>query len=261
MKKEHQEDKKKKGSAKGGSSTDQPTTTDAAQQEREAAAGGTREQVLSDPSVFQDASNGPEEAKDHQVDTPVPEQEGSTEELLKTIEHTKAELEQLRDTYIRLLADFDNYKKRMSREKADLIQFGNESLLRDVLPIIDNIERLKTYCTSESDWEALTKGVDLIVQEIRKLLARYDVQLIDAVGKPFDPARHEVIKKIETTEITPNTVIEEFQKGYTFRGRLLRPSVVSVAVQPQRNGYEVPSPGNITGNQAEGDGGSEPIIN
>lgn len=150
----------------------------------------------------------------------------SPEQLVK-------ENEELQDKFVRLMADFDNYRKRASKEKGDVIQFGNEGLLRDILPIIDNIERLLTYSYREGSWKSFQEGIELLLAEINKTLAQYGVEPIEAMGKVFDPNIHQAMQRSETDEVEANTVVEVFQKGYLYRSRLLRPSLVVVAVPPK----------------------------
>jgi molecular chaperone GrpE len=143
------------------------------------------------------------------------------------------ENEELQDKFVRLMADFDNYRKRASKEKSDVIQFGNEGLLKDILPIIDNIERLLTYSYREGSWKSFQEGIELLLAEINKTLATYGVEPIEALGKAFDPNIHQAMQRSETDEVEANTVLEVYQKGYLYRGRLLRPSLVVVAVSPK----------------------------
>jgi molecular chaperone GrpE len=143
------------------------------------------------------------------------------------------ENEELQDKFVRLMADFDNYKKRASKEKSDVIQFGNEGLLKDILPIIDNIERLLTYSYGEGSWKSFQKGVELVLAESNKTLAKYGVEPIEALGRTFDPNLHQAMQRSETDEVEANTVVEVYEKGYLYRGRLLRPSLVVVAVAPK----------------------------
>ena len=143
------------------------------------------------------------------------------------------ENEELQDKFVRLMADFDNYRKRASKEKSDVIQFGNEGLLKDILPIIDNIERLLTYSYGEGSWKSFQEGIELVLAEIGKTLAKYGVEPIEALGKVFDPNIHQAMQRSETDEVEANTVVEVYEKGYLYRGRLLRPSLVVVAVAPK----------------------------
>jgi len=143
------------------------------------------------------------------------------------------ENEELQDKLVRLMADFDNYRKRASKEKSDVIQFGNEGLLKDILPVIDNVERLLTYSYREGSWKSFQEGVELLLAEINKTLAKYGVEPIEALGKVFDPNIHQAMQRSETDEVEANTVVEVYQKGYLYRSRLLRPSLVVVAVPPK----------------------------
>jgi molecular chaperone GrpE len=187
--------------------------------------------------------------------------EEKVEELLK-------ENEELNDKFVRLMADFDNFKKRASKEKSEIIQFGNEGLLKDILPIIDNIERLLTYSHQEASWKSFQEGIELLLAEVGKTLATYGVEPIEAIGKPFDPNLHQAMQRSETEEVAANTIVEVYQKGYVYRGRLLRPSLVVVAVSPKRGeedegeeetaGTEGSDGGNGQGND-KGEGEEQPI--
>jgi molecular chaperone GrpE len=183
------------------------------------------------------------------------------EELVK-------ENEELQDKFVRLMADFDNYKKRASKEKSDIIQFGNEGLLKDFLSIIDNIERLLTYSYGESSWKNFQEGIELLLTEVNKTLANYGVEPIEALGKAFDPNLHQAMQRSETVEVEANTVVEVYQKGYVYRGRLLRPSLVVVAVPPKgeeetEEGEEASGPDDLSraerGAGAEGEDEESPV--
>ena len=169
------------------------------------------------------------------------EAEVSPEERMKELLKEKEEVD---DKFVRLMADFDNFKKRASKEKREIIQFGNEGLLKDILPIIDNIERLLTYSHQEASWKSFQEGIELLLAEVGKTLATYGVEPIEAMGKPFDPNLHQAMQRSETEEVEANTIVEVYQKGYVYRGRLLRPSLVVVAVPPKR------------GEEAEGEQGA-----
>jgi molecular chaperone GrpE len=172
---------------------------------------------------------GPESAApgpEGQLDRPDVTPEEKAERLLRE----KAELE---DKFVRLLADFDNYRKRASKEKSDAIRFGNEGLLADFLPIVDNIERLLNFSYQEGSWQSFREGIELLLAEIGKTLEKYGVEPIEALGKPFDPNLHQAMQRSETQEAEANTVLEVYQKGYLYQGRLLRPSLVAVAVPPK----------------------------
>jgi molecular chaperone GrpE len=207
--------------------------------------------------IVKDASEGSKDEPDSAPAEPSPEQR--VEELVK-------ENEELQDKFVRLMADFDNYKKRASKEKSDVIQFGNEGLLKDILPMIDNIERLLTYSFGEGSWKSFQEGIELLLAETNKTLAKYGVEAIEALGKPFDPNIHQAMQRSETDEVEANTVVEVYQKGYLYRDRLLRPSLVVVAVSPK--GQEevegeagTSEPANAAGDAGDEEEGEEQPIN
>lgn len=184
----------------------------------------------------------------------------SVAELRAALDRALKEKEELQEQLLRLRADFENFRKRASKEKADTIQFGNEALLRDLLPVIDNIERVLSASLREQDWKGLQEGIRLVLSEMRKTLSQRGLEAIEAVGAPFDPTLHEAIQRVETAEATAATVVEECQKGYLYRGRLLRPSLVVVAVPPEAvEGLERPGE---KASEGLGQGSSgEPIVN
>lgn len=160
------------------------------------------------------------------------------ERLGRENERLKSELEEMEDKHLRLRADFDNFRKRVNKEKANLIQYGNETLLLDLLPVVDNMERILAHSFQESGWEAFRRGVELVLTEIHDTLSKYGVQKIDAIGKEFDPNLHEAMQRVESGEAVSDTVVEEYQSGYLYRDRLLRPSRVMVAVAPKEEKEE-----------------------
>lgn len=140
----------------------------------------------------------------------------------------QAEAEQNKDLYLRALADLQNYRKRAQREKEDAIRFANENLLREMVPVIDNLERAIEHAGGESDGNML-QGVQMTLEQFRKVLDSFGVKPIEAVGQPFDPNFHQAMGQIPASDQPPNTVVEELQKGYILNNRLLRPAMVMVA--------------------------------
>jgi len=184
----------------------------------------------------------------------------SVAELQAALDQALKEKEDLQEQLLRLRADFENFRKRAMKEKADTIQFGNEALLKDLLPVIDNIERVLSSSLKEQDWKGLQEGIRLVLSEMRKTLSQRGLEAIEAVGAPFDPTLHEAIQRVETAEATAATVVEECQKGYLYRGRLLRPSLVVVAVPPE--GVEGSERPGEKASEGLGQGSSgEPIVN
>ena len=139
----------------------------------------------------------------------------------------QAELAELRDRSIRTLADFENYRRRADRERDDLKRFAVADVLRDLLPVVDNLERALAAGGTVED---LKLGVDLTLRQFKDLLRQRGVGEVQAAGEPFDPALHEAVAREEDPQVAVPTVTAELQRGYTLNGRLLRPALVRVAV-------------------------------
>ena len=156
-----------------------------------------------------------------------------------TIEQLKSDLDQVRqeaadehDRLLRLSAEFDNYKKRMDRQAEEFKKYANESLLKELLTVVDNLERAisSTDVDKGVNSEAcVIEGVEMTLNEILKVLKKFNVTPIEAKGKPFDPVYHDAMMQEETDEYPENTVINELQKGYLIHDRLLRPAMVVVS--------------------------------
>ena len=145
----------------------------------------------------------------------------------------KEEVAALRDQLLRLAADFDNYRKRAVREQQEQRDYGITQLLHDILPVLDNLDRALAH--SEGDTNPVVKGVRLVAKQFADTLTRYGVQSFASVGVAFDPERHEAVAQAPSADKQPGTILEEMQKGYTLRDRLLRPAqvvVASVAADP-----------------------------
>jgi len=132
------------------------------------------------------------------------------------------------DRFLRERADLENYRKRVGREKEELLNYGNKSLLEEMLPIIDNLERALAHA-SEDGMGAVVEGIRMTHAMLLTTLKKFNVTPIEAVGTPFDSAFHQAMAQVPTDQHEPNTIVEEFQKGYMLKERLLRPSMVTVA--------------------------------
>jgi len=174
----------------------------------------------------------PVETTDSSLEINQEEETENTEQLKKQLEEAKQEISQEHDQLLRLSAEFENYKKRMSRQMNDFRKYANEALLKDLLSIVDNLERALNTSgekIDESIQSCVIEGVEMTLNEILKLLSKYNVTSIDALGKPFDPVFHEAVMQETSEEQPENTIINEFQKGYLIHDRLLRPSMVVVS--------------------------------
>ena len=132
------------------------------------------------------------------------------------------------DKWLRLLAEFDNFKKRTQKEKADLMKFGNESLLRSILPILDNLERAIDHGKDSKNNTSLLEGLEITLRQFLNTLERFGVKPLSARGEVFDPEKHEAVSQQESDQ-EPNRVISEIEKGYIYQDRLLRPARVIVS--------------------------------
>ena len=194
----------------------------------------TEEQVGSPKEPMQDKSLDLEhEQAAAAEEKPAGETEAATgpgsEQL---IAEAKAEASKNWDLYLRERADLENFRKRSLREKEDAIRFANDRLLKEMIPILDNLERAVEHAGEESGGEGLLEGIDLTLNMFRKVLEGFGVKPIAAIGEAFDPSLHQAMGNVETDEYTQNTVSAEFQKGYLLHDRLLRPSLVMVAKPP-----------------------------
>ena len=128
---------------------------------------------------------------------------------------------------LRLTAEFENYKKRMAREKADFMRYANENLIKDLLESLDNLERALSH-EAEEGTAGLAEGVRMTLKMLLDTLARHGVKPVEAVGKPFDPNYHEAVSNASAENVENNHVIEEYQRGYLLHDRLIRPAMVLV---------------------------------
>lgn len=134
------------------------------------------------------------------------------------------------DRYLRLAAEFENYKKRVQKDQAEYIKYANERLLRDLLPVLDNLQRALEHAKQSDGANGLVQGVELTCKQYEETLSRFGVRPIPSVGLPFDPAVHQAVAMVEAKEgRMPNTIVAEHEKGYYLYDRVLRPAMVTVA--------------------------------
>jgi len=148
-------------------------------------------------------------------------------------QHLKAELDHVRDIYLRKLAEFDNFRKRVEREREEHRLAGVEEMVRELLPVLDNFERALQH--AEDDSGAFLQGIEMIAKQLWDTLERRGVAEINPVGQPFDPEKHEAVQRVEDGQHPPGTVAWVMLKGYTMGDRLIRPAMVGVSVDPDDN--------------------------
>jgi molecular chaperone GrpE len=138
-------------------------------------------------------------------------------------------LKEAHERMLRAVADLDNYKKRAHKEKEEVQKFGNERLLRDFVPVMDNLERALEHARSNADFEGLLTGVAMTRKQFEEALGRHGVKSFPAVGQPFDPHLHEAMQQVDAPDVPPNHVVSELLRGYTLNERLIRPALVVVS--------------------------------
>jgi molecular chaperone GrpE len=139
------------------------------------------------------------------------------------------EVTSLNDKYLRLAAEFDNYKRLIQRDQRDQIRFGNEHLLKELLPVVDNLERAIKSSREGGGSDVLIQGVDLTLKQLMGALTRFHVAPVETVGRPFDPATHQAVTSIESEKVPKQHVVDELQRGYLLHDRILRAAMVSVS--------------------------------
>jgi molecular chaperone GrpE len=190
-------------------------------------------------------------------------------ELQDVLKQTQKEAQTLQEQFLRSKADFENFKKRANREKDMAVKFANEKLLKELLPVLDNMERAVDAAkksageSGEKGAETVATGVSMVLKQFHDALGRFDVEQFTALGKVFDPNFHEAVQQKEDASVPSGTVIEEYQKGYTLGGRLVRASMVIVSTggppPPKKGeGEESPGDGASEGGSVEAKGGDAP---
>ncbi len=158
-----------------------------------------------------------------------PAAEGVTEAPLK-------DYDELYNRHLRLQAEFDNFRKRVDKEKKDFRAFAAERLVTELLPVLDHLEMALKHSREMDSDQIILEGIELVVKQFQEVLAKHGVEPIESMGLPFNPNFHEALSQVESEEHEDNTVVEEYQKGYTLGGRMLRPAKVTVSKKPDRSG-------------------------
>jgi molecular chaperone GrpE len=170
--------------------------------------------------------NSPEAGADD--NTPAVTLEGQLAAVTADRDQLACEKAELQDRLLRARAEFDNFRKRSERERSDFIQFATMDMVKDVLPVLDDFERALKVETADRDY---AKGVELIYQRLSDTLKKMGLEPIDTAGQKFDPNLHQAVERVPTEEAEDQAILGEFQRGYNFKGKLLRPAMVRVAVR------------------------------
>jgi molecular chaperone GrpE len=153
------------------------------------------------------------------------------DEQIQDMDKLKAELDESSNKYLRLYAEFENYKKRVRKEREELLAYCNEDLLYEMLPAIDNLEMALKHTSdgSQDALQSLRQGVENTLRELNRTLEKFGLKAIESAGRPFDPAYHHAMSQVENPAVADKTVIEEMRKGYQYKEKVLRPSLVAVS--------------------------------
>ncbi len=198
------------------------------------------------PPAGEESSQGPasdpiELGSEHLADPQGTEKAG----LLEQIANKDKEIAELKDKYLRALADTENVRKRMRQQNEETVRLQREGLLRDLLPITDNLERAVDAARGGGNGKPIVEGVEMVLRSLLDFLRNHGVVPRESVGQPFDPQFHEAVDHVESGTHPPNTVISEFHRGYQVGERVLRPARVAVAKAPTSVGG--PSKGGANG--------------
>lgn len=188
-----------------------------------------------DIKVQEDAEEGLSEQEEKGDSSEVEEinekalEEMTEDELLVKLKEVQESSDKNYDLYVRSQAEMENVKKRFQKEKSDLLKFSNEILIKQLLSVIDNLEKAIDHSGDEKALDALREGLDMTLKGLKDVLEKSGLEDVEAMGKPFDPNYHEAVSEMEDGTVESGTVIEQLQKGYLLNGRLIRPAMVVVS--------------------------------
>ena len=167
--------------------------------------------------------------------SPARAEDPSTASPEAQLEELRRQVDDKQDRLLRALAEMENIRRRAQRDRDDYVKYANESLVRDLIPVLDNLDRALDSARATAGAESVVTGVELIQRELLRVLERSGVTRYSAVGQAFDPTRHEAIARVVSTEAAPDTVVNETAPGYLLNGRVLRPAMVAVAAAPDED--------------------------
>lgn len=176
--------------------------------------------------------NNPPTEPSAQTEDSLSKSEDEKMTLLAQLSEKEAEAKTNYDLYVRERADLENFKRRMQREQSEAVRYANEPLIRDLLPVLDNLERAVGHAREGGNGQSLVEGVSLVVRSFLDILEKHGVSRVSAQGEQFDPSKHEAMAQTERSDVAQNTVVDEYCPAYLLHGRLLRPAMVTVAKTP-----------------------------
>lgn len=191
-----------------------------------------KEEKITDKTDQNDGISGDEHRKKKKKDDA--KKDAVIDERKKTLSEKEEIVKSLQDKMLYMQADFENFKKIKNKEKQDVLKFGNEVLIKDLLPVVDNLERALEHASKTDDFKSIHDGVKIVLNEFLKVLEKAGVQPVEALGQKFDPNFHEAFFQEERKDVEPEIIVSEHLKGYVLNGRLIRPSLVSISKHPEK---------------------------
>lgn len=197
----------------------------------------TPQQDEQDPVTYNnedlDPSSDHVETSADQADPEAPsteqEQQGDLRAMEAQLEQLRKENEEYQQKWLRAQADFDNFRRRSRQEKEEFAKYASLQLVEQLLPIIDNFDRAMTSSKETSDFDSLAKGLDMIYRQLEQVLSAEGLQVMETVGKPFDPEFHQAVAQVESEEYDEGIVVGELQRGYILKDKVIRPAMVQVS--------------------------------
>jgi molecular chaperone GrpE len=181
-------------------------------------------------SMEEQQTNPPEVSDPPVEEAPRPLSAEEQAAIIAERDQLQAEVADLQDRLLRRQAEFENFRRRMDRDRSDFLQYAGMEIVREILPVVDDFERALKIDVADTEYR---KGVELIYQRLLDTLKKIGLEPIEApAGEPFDPNLHQAVVRYETDDAPDNSILEAFQRGYNFKGKLLRPAMVRVAVKP-----------------------------
>lgn len=197
---------------------------------------GVNQQTAEEEQTTLDMSDASQESQENTDGQPQGEAVGNDElsVMQAKLVETAAQAKTNYDLFLRERAELENFKRRMQREKSEALRFANEPLCRDLLPVVDNLERATAHAEGGGNEQPLLEGVTLVLRSFLDVLEKYGVTRMTAKGEPFDPNKHEAVAQVESSDVAANTVVDEHASGYSLHDRLLRAAMVSVSKAPAK---------------------------
>jgi molecular chaperone GrpE len=159
-----------------------------------------------------------------------------SEEFEQALAAKADEVKNLNDRYLRLAAEFENYKRLAQRDQREQAKFANENILKELLPIVDNLQRAVNFSQAATGCDQLIEGVQLTLKKFIETLSKFGIKQIASIGEPFDPSRHQAVATLPSNDQPEHTIIQEHQPGYLLHDRILRAAMVTVAAAPREEG-------------------------